>query len=82
MTPDWAAGCSARTNKKGAALPYQYYPSNATGLSKQARYSCKFAILAIANVHGYFKTETHFGSSWLGPHSLFPFLIGFVLRLL
>jgi hypothetical protein len=29
-------------------------------------------ILAIANVHGYFKTETHFGSSWLGPHVKFP----------
>jgi hypothetical protein len=27
------------------------------------------AILTIANVHSHFKTETHFGSSWLGPHS-------------
>jgi len=25
--------------------------------------------LAVANVHGHFKTETHFGSLRLGPHS-------------
>ena len=28
--------------------------------------------LAIANVHGNFKTETHFGNSWLGPHNDSP----------
>ena len=28
--------------------------------------------LAIANVHGDFKTETHFGNSWLGPHNKSP----------
>jgi len=32
------------------------------------------SILAIANVHGYFKTETHFGNFWLGPHSRTPWL--------
>ena len=30
------------------------------------------AILAIANIHGNFKTETHFGSSWFGPHDNAP----------
>jgi hypothetical protein len=24
--------------------------------------------LTIANVHGYFKAETHFSSFWFGPH--------------
>jgi hypothetical protein len=24
--------------------------------------------LAVANVHGNFKAETHFGNFWLGPH--------------
>jgi hypothetical protein len=58
--------------QKGSRAPSSILNSkNATGLSKQARHSCRFAILAIANVHGHFKTETHFGSSWLGPHSFF-----------
>jgi len=39
--------------------------------------TCRFLIqcyrkLAIANVHSYFKTETHFSSSWLGPHNRSP----------
>jgi len=29
-------------------------------------------ILAIANVHCYFKTETHFSSSWFSPHDKSP----------
>jgi hypothetical protein len=29
-------------------------------------------ILAIANVHCYFKTETHFSSSWFSPHDVSP----------
>ncbi|CEN55798.1 protein of unknown function [Candidatus Methylopumilus turicensis] len=29
-------------------------------------------ILAIANVHCYFKTETHFSSSWFSPHGVSP----------
>jgi hypothetical protein len=26
--------------------------------------------LAVADVHGNFKTETHFGNSWFGPHDV------------
>jgi hypothetical protein len=28
--------------------------------------------LTIADVHGHFETETHFSSSWLGPHDDSP----------
>jgi len=28
--------------------------------------------LAVANVHGHFETETHFGSFRLGPHGVSP----------
>ena len=31
--------------------------------------------LAVANVHRYFKTETHFSSSWLGPHGNSPVIV-------
>jgi hypothetical protein len=30
------------------------------------------SILTIAYIHGNFKTETHFSSSWLGPHGHSP----------
>jgi len=33
------------------------------------------AILTIANVHGNFKTETHFGNFWLGPHGDFLYQV-------
>ena len=28
--------------------------------------------LTIANVHRYFKAETHFSSFWFGPHDVSP----------
>jgi hypothetical protein len=33
------------------------------------------AVLTVANVHGNFKTETHFSSSWLGPHGISPVIV-------
>jgi len=40
------------------------------------------AVLTVANVHGDFKTETHFSSSWLGPHGISPvFIVGLYCEL-
>jgi hypothetical protein len=49
-----------------------------TGAEAPVHVVAKANELAIANVHGYFKTETHFGNSWLGPHNKSP-LNGFTL---
>jgi len=46
-------------------MPPYYY----TGLRLGNPVNC---ILAIADVHGNFKTETHFSSSWFGPHIKSP----------
>ena len=43
-----------------------------TGAEAPVHVVAKANELAIANVHGYFKTETHFGNSWLGPHNKSP----------
>jgi len=29
-------------------------------------------VLAIANIHGHFKTESHFSCCWFCPHSISP----------
>lgn len=40
---------------------------------------CRREQLFVHYVHSYFKTETHFGSSWFSPHSRFSFSLKFVL---
>ena len=37
---------------------------------------CLTGVLAIADVHGYFKAKTHFGSLGLGPHDDLLLLFG------
>ena len=76
-----------RENPAGSAgrwLPAKDYPCGRpikNGSRGSRSFVAVIAGLAIANVHGDFKTETHFSNFWLGPHGDILFsLVGLTNR--